>query len=262
MGTGQDNVVPFPRRSARPQVQTVLRQADSGSRPFLARANDGELYWCKYPTSDHGLEAVVNEVAASVVGKRIGAPVRPWKILDVSNELVGTTQGQGEHIFRLRGDPLFGSLDLHGAETAYRIDSVSKDSNYDHFPMLIALWTLCDAGDIQMLYALEDMSVCSIDHGFWFGSFMGMPWDLERPNDVNLPALRAKIPDIHWQRAIEAVERVDSGTVPLQEAFRTAVPVEWGIDDVQLNHLAEFVCQNKSLAVNRLADYKQRYGMR
>ncbi|WP_414122894.1 HipA family kinase [Corynebacterium nuruki] len=262
MGTSQDNVVPFPHRSSRPRIQAVLRQADSGSRPFLARADNGELYWCKYPTSDHGLEAVVNEVVASVVGERIGAPVRPWTILDVSTELVGTTQGEGERIFRLRGDPLFGSLDLHRAETAYHIDSVSKDGNYDHFPMLIALWTLCDAGDIQMLYALEDMSVCSIDHGFWFGSFMGMPWDLGMPNDESFPALRAKIPDVHWQRAIETVEEVDAGDVPLSEAFRSAVPVEWGIDDVRLDDLADFVCQNKSLAVDRLVDYRQRYGMR
>lgn len=262
MGVDQDNIVPFPSQSSRPLVQAVLRQATSGSRPFLARADDGELYWCKYPTSDHGLEAVVNEVAASVVGERIGAPVRPWVILDVANELVGTTQRQGAQIFRLRGDPVFGSLDLHGAETADQIDSVSKDGNYDHFPMLIGLWTLCDAGDIQMLYALEDMSVCSIDHGFWFGSFMGMPWDLDMPNDESLPALRTKIPDIHWQRAIDAVDGVDTGEVPLTEAFRSAVPMEWGISDVQLDHLAEFVCQNKSLAIDRLADYRQRYGMR
>lgn len=255
-----DNVVPFPSRAERPRVVAVLDQADTGSRPFRAAASDGNVYWCKYPMSDHGREAVVNEVLASIVGEKIGAPVRPWTILDLDRSLVGTIIGESERIFRLPADPLFGSLALQHCAVSKAVGEVDQDSNYSKFPKLFALWMLCDAGDVQMLYDFDDESaVCSIDHGLWFASFMCLPWSLDLPAGEPLPMLRKRIPEVDWQKAIDAVAKVD---MSLLDEFRTAVPPEWGIEDKQLQRLAQFVCDNRDRTIEKLMDYKQRYGMR
>lgn len=101
-------------------------------KPCQGRASDGKMYWCKRIDSDHGREAVVNEVAASIIGARLGARVRPWNILYVPEGLRGSMVGSGLHRYRLVGTPLFGSETLHSGALQQDfkvIPHVTDDSN-------------------------------------------------------------------------------------------------------------------------------------
>lgn len=71
-------------------IQFVAEILDTGSAPFYALATDGQRYLCKSPDSPHDVEAVVNEVAISLIGERLKAQVRPWRILQVPESLRGT----------------------------------------------------------------------------------------------------------------------------------------------------------------------------
>ena len=194
----------FPDNTTRPYVQIVDRAADTSVRPYLCRASDGKYYWCKEFENAQGPEATINEVVSSVIGEKIGAPVREWQFLDVPDSLVGTFIPDTK--IRLRGGPVFGSLDLHDAEVDLMdtgINFAEKDGNYDRIPCLTALWLLTNARDLQVLYDAEaDHSIWSIDHGLWFDSNEEM-WRLS-PND-----LRSGKPEI--ARPIEPIPKVHEG---------------------------------------------------
>lgn len=234
---------------------------ETGSRPFLGRADDGEEYWCKRIESDHGREAVVNEVAASVVGQRLGAHVRPWKIIYVPESLQGHMVGESIRRYRLTGTPLFGSLNLHTCTLQQDfgvIPFVNDDANHNHIPKLIAMWSLCNVQeDLQILIDHnDDNSIWSIDHGFWFDS-LPYPWQLiplERSGGTpHIPHLRGIIPDSSWDKAIDALDRLDTD---LREELRDALPIEWAIPEHETDKLMNYVLDRKDYTRELLRSYK------
>lgn len=260
-----ENVVDFDRyRTNQKQKRLTLKipgqVANSGSRPFLGWASDDQSYWCKRVRSDHGVEAVVNEIAAALIGDAIGAPVRPWAIIEVPSVLVGerlTDRG-----YALDGLPLFGSLNLHTSDVTENpsvIAHVNDDSNDHRLPRLIALWCLCNAEDIQYMFdRAEEFTVWSVDHGFWFGS-LEKAWGFGNPDQSygrpDIPALRTPIGTHHWDQAIEAVEKVD---IELINDLHNAVPEEWGVEADALNRLISYAVERKSYTQDTLAELRDR----
>lgn len=236
-----------------PTIRIIDRLADSGASPFLARASDEKYYWCKTLQNDHGYESVINEIVGSIIGEAINAPVRPWQILRIPEEL-------HNHLIdgkkRIKAGLVFGSLNLHTSDLnrlSPKIPHVNRDGNYNRIPSLIALWTLCNAEDLQVLFdASVDMQVWSIDHGFWFGSHES-PWGLGDPSQrvgrTFIPPLGNPIPNTHWDRAIEDLGRLDSNIRKLAES---AIPKEWGIDEQDVNKLVDYALGRKSYAIERL----------
>lgn len=237
----------------------------TGTRPFLGKADDGNEYWCKRIESDHGREAVVNEVAASIVGLRLGAHIRPWKIIYVPESLHGHMIGESIWRYRLTGTPLFGSLNLHTA-TLHQgfgvIPYVNDDANYNHIPKLIALWLLCNVqDDIQILTDNDDdNSIWSIDHGLWFDS-EPYPWQLTPPERAGgtprIPLLRTEIPNSSWDKAINALDNLDT---TLREELQEAIPIEWAIPAHETDKLMNYVLSRKDYARELLRSYKHRKG--
>lgn len=260
MNDTSNNVISLDTRRRRPFVQVPIRIAHgTGSKPFLCKASDGEQYWCKRPSSDHEVEAVVNEVVASIIGEHINAPIRPWKILDIPPDLVGTPVGEGENRYRLRDEPVFGSKLLHTSDVIRKATAIDQDGNYDRFPKLVALWLLCNAEDIQMLYDYAgEMQVWSVDHGFWFGSHE-TPWGLGDPTKPwgrpELPDIRTYIAPVHWQRAIDAIDNLTRDIISEVEA---AIPLEWGVDPKAYHTLVDYACSRKHYAVETLKIFQQR----
>lgn len=259
MNKNVENVINLDDHRRRLHVQVPIKVADTGSKPFLCQASDGELYWCKRPSSDHDVEAVVNEVVASIIGAEIDAPIRPWAILDIPSDLVKTFVGEGENRYRLRKEPVFGSKLLHSAEVFRSAFAVDQDGNYDRFPKLLALWLLCNAEDIQMLYDFDaDMQVWSIDHGFWFGSHE-TPWGLGDPTKTSgrpeLPALRTHISSVHQQRAIDATENLNASVA---EKVVEMIPLEWEVHPDSCRKLVHYACSRKSYTIEKLKEFQNR----
>lgn len=264
MDSPSDNIVHLDDHRPRPFVQVPVRvAANTGSRPFLCHASDGKAYWCKQLDNAHGREAVINEVVASSIGECIGAPVRPWKVLDIPDDLIGAAVGDGHARYRLQGAPVFGSLALHTSDVERDAMAIDQDGNYDRFPKLIGLWLLCNAEDIQVLYDhAADMQVWSIDHGFWFGSHE-FPWQLGDPTSLagrpEIPPIRTRIADVHWDRAIANIANLQ---IDILDDIRNAVPTEWNVSDGELEKLVRYACDRTRFATETLRELQSAHRRR
>lgn len=250
------------RASRRVVLQIPGEVAQTGTRPLIALCSDGEYYWCKRLENAHGWESTVNELVVSIAGEIIGAPVRPWKIVEVPKELEGLFIKEGG--YRLGSTPLFGSLNVHSAEQSINpgvFSHVRDDSNYNRIPALICLQVLCNAEDIQILYDFsKDNTIWSFDHGFWFGS-QEFPWGLGDPTEAvgrpSLPSLRTKIEAHHWDRAINNLGQLNDS---LTEILINSCPEEWQVPDQALRTLAEYILERREYATEVLNRLKAKSG--
>lgn len=252
------DVIQLDAHKRRPRLVTAIRVASTGSRPLLCRASDGNEYWCKSLDSDHGREAAINELVVSIIGEAIGAPVRPWAIVDVPADLTGTSVGEGELRRRMPAGPLFGSLNLHEARVSREVEHVPDDGNYNRFPFLVALANLCMADDVQFLYdASSDNTVWSLDHGFWFGSYEAA-WAFFTVDgaDDGFPRVRTPIPSVHWDKAIDAVGQLNS---TLEATISAKIPEEWNVSREEIHRLTTFVLSRKRDCIDLLKRYKERF---
>lgn len=230
----------------------------TGAKPFRALASNQNTYWCKWPENAHGASEVVNELVASIIGGALGAPVRDWEIIWVPDDLDGDilTNSDGDRV-RLRSGPVFGSLLVPTAIESDQISYVSRDQNYDRMPLLMALWLLCNAEDIQMLYELgADHSLWSIDHGFWFGS-SAREWQLGEPEELagrpELPRIAEGIPAVHWDRAIDAVRGLETD---LFEQVMAVLPQQWDIKPDDVQQLCDYVYRRRGYAIQELEFFR------
>lgn len=252
-----DNVIPITKKqhNHRPQLQTILKTADTGTRPFLAEATDGHIYWCKQYHNDHGYTATINEIVGCVIGNELGAPILDWAILDVPTELRNTytpTSKQGNRVI-INGIPVFGTRQIHASIQTDQLRYVEKDSNYNRIPLLTALWILCNAQDIQLLFdASNDYSTYSLDHGLWFGSDE-VPWELApyttRYGQTSVPQPPRPIPSIHWEEAIQKVTALDHNLI---DKATLAIPPEWSADYSDIKKLVKYALSRKSYTIKKL----------
>ncbi|ERS39059.1 MULTISPECIES: HipA family kinase [Corynebacterium] len=240
-------------------VKLPRRVAPSNMRPFLAVASDDNLYWCKEIQNPDGYESIINEIVGSEIGKVIGAPVRDWKILQVPAEL---DRARVEKSKTLHKGPVFGTLDIHEGEVDLMdrgISFIDCDGNYQRVPKLIALWLLCNAQDLQVIFDHSDESrVYSIDHGLWFGSEQQM-WELApadmRAGQVDLPGLTMPIPAAEWDKAIEKVEDLSLGAF---SDIMSVFPNEWSVKPEEVDQLLKYAIGRKPYTIKRLTDLKKR----
>lgn len=255
-----DNVVDIESRRARrkvrfPTVVFVDKVLPTGTKPPLVRADDDNAYVLKFINDIQGRETTINEVVASVIGDVVGAPVAPWSIVRVPDELRQIIQERiilpgfafGSRVLETTGVDRMGST----------IINVNKDGNINRIPQLIALWHLCNAQDIQVIFDTSDDSrVYSVDHGFWFGSYR-RPWELGRksgfPEIDEVPELREPIADECWDRAIESLDKLDDSVKAM--AF-DALPSDWGVGAEEVDSLVEFAISRKESAVSILRRHR------
>lgn len=260
----QDNVIHLSdaragRSPEYPVINFFDRVAPTGSFPLLGRASDGKFYWCKTLVNNHGPESVVNEVVASVIGQAINAPVTPWSIVRIPDELDGVIIGTTRRVY---AGLAFGSENIHTSDLDRmdpEIPNVHRDGNVNRVPQLLALWVLCNALDKQVLFdADKDYQIWSVDHGFWFGSHP-MPWGMAEmsgfPEIDRKPSLRTSIPQECWQRAIEDLNGLDEDVITASVA---AVPSEWGIETAQVEELVRFAIDRKPMAIEELQRFQSR----
>lgn len=244
------------RRDSYPEVVLVDRVIPTGTKPPLVHADDDNAYILKFLNNDHGPEATINEVVVSVIGEAIGAPVAPWSIVRVPEELrqiIDNRIIEPGLAFGSRVVPTVGVERMGGT-----IANVNRDGNINRVPQLIALWHLCNALDIQVVFdSSADNKIYSVDHGLWFGSHP-YPWGLDRrsgfPEIDEVPLLREPIADECWDRAIQGLYSLDDS---LKDRILSAIPTEWNVARNDLEVLVRFVISRKSSAISELRRYRQ-----
>lgn len=247
------------RLKNRPQMLFFDRVAPTGARPALGGASDGQDYWVKFAQNDQGSETVVNEVVASIVGDSIGAPVAPWAIVEVPLGLKQILDGR-----LIVPGPAFGSRVIHLAEEnrmPQGIPHVLSDGNINRIPLMVAMWELCNALDIQAVFDNgDDRKIYSIDHGFWFGSYP-YPWKLSEksmfPQIDHVPMPSREIPDDCWKQAEIALEGLNDEVIGRAVEI---VPKEWGHEESEIERLVEFAIGRKDNARNQLRRFRKEVG--
>jgi len=129
-----------------------------------------------------------------------------------------------------------------------------RDDNARRQAAMAGLWDLCVGEDPQWLYETgAAYSMWSYDHGLWFTTGEG-DWDqsvLQRlvATDSSLAMLPAGASRERLTETAEAIENLSPETLL---SVMSAVPVEWGTDDRDLEAMAWFLYARRSPVAERL----------
>jgi len=246
----------LPSERGRPTVSLVAPigpPSGSGANAAKGLADDGNVYWFKLPDNEQGVRVLANEVIVGALGSRLGAPVRQCVLASVAPGLLLRPDGSRGPA---RGPSSVAHASLH-LESALEDDDLTytrRDDNSRRQVWIMALWDLCLGQDPQWLYdSSEDYTIWSYDHGLWFWSGEG-DWD---------PAMlrRSVLEDSTYAPRPHGLDR--STVAEVAEALAdltrndllkvvSAVPIEWGIPDVDLEHLAWFLYERREMVADRL----------
>ena len=229
-----------------------MRAQSSGAGAFLALADDGRQYWVKVPGNPQGSQVLVNEVIVAELGRMLDAPVRERTLLHVP---------AGISEWSLFPAPT-STVPLVGHGSLHLIDAVDSDElihtrrgmNPQRQAALFGLWDLCVGEDPQWLYETSASdAVWSYDHGLWFTTGEGdwseqvlralvdivvvLPGDPEHLDPIRL---RAMADDLEALTADDLLGAM------------SAVPVEWGTDDADLECMAWFLYRRREPVASRL----------
>ncbi|WP_442913239.1 HipA family kinase [Kribbella sp. CA-293567] len=241
------------RARAQAAAQVLIKQAETGSKPILASADDQQQYWLKWPGNPHGNLSLAHEVLVAGIGRLLGAPVRRVSLIYVDPALVIDQFVDGQ---RLPAGLYAGSELLTEVEEDTVVARVRRADNAARFAYYLALWDLCLGTDLQLLYHLaETDQVWSIDHGLWFDSLEG-DWSaahLSRQGSLPWPWPDGARPQPFSRAAfLSAGAAVDGLTCQDLADVLGGVPLEWGIADETLRTLARFVYERRSAVSERL----------
>lgn len=228
------------------------RARSSGAGAFLALADNGRQYWVKVPGNPQGDQVLVNEVIVGELGRVLGAPVRERVLVVVPPSVTGWSD------FPTRRSAValvaHGSLHVQGAVDDDALRYTKRDDNSRRQAAMVGLWDLCVGEDPQWLYETgAAYSMWSYDHGLWFATGEG-DWNegvLRRL--VHAHAELVDLPrGINAERLRELAESIDGLTVEVLLSVVSAVPVEWGTGDRDLEAMAWFLYSRRRPVANRL----------
>jgi hypothetical protein len=115
-------------------VEVISRSSQGITRPFICRANDGNIYFVK--GSGSGRRSQVCEWVAGNLGRNLGIDIAPFEIVEVPEELVGNSEGT--ELSELGVGPAFGSLKQTVMELTYA--AVNEIPNQIRNDLLIFDW--------------------------------------------------------------------------------------------------------------------------
>lgn len=230
-----------------------IREALTGARPLLLVCDDGQTYWAKGPGNPHGNLTLVHEWFISELSRTMGGPLPRGVLIEVDGSLL---EGQNIDGQARESGTWFGSQLLQGEEhTALQL--AQRDGNPERIPFYLALWHLCLGIDAQFIFERSaDDRVWSIDHGLWFSNadgdwtdlggldvFCSMTWD-----DPEWSGSQSISPEA-LLKAADAIENLHAEVLG---EIAGSVPVDWGVRDEDLEHLALFIHKRRELVSGQL----------
>lgn len=195
---------------------------------------------------------LVNEVIVGELGRRLDAPVRERVLVAVPAELTSWS----DFPTVASSEPLIahGSLHLANAVDADELRHTKRGANAARQAAIVGMWDFCVGEDPQWLYETSDAdAIWSYDHGLWFTTGEG-DWDecvLRRLVDVT--ATLADAPrTLDRTRLRSMADSIEDLGPPELLSVVSAVPVEWGTDDRNLEAMAWFLFRRRSAVADRL----------
>lgn len=149
------------------QIVEVLRRSEQGlTKPFICRAEDGEIYFVK--GKDAGRDSQICEWVAGRLAQLIGLPIAPYSVVYVPEELLEL--GVGLDLGGLGTGPAFGSRRCSANELTFSgVEGVSDDLQQDVF---VFDWWVKNGdriltehgGNPNLLWDPENKKLVVIDH--------------------------------------------------------------------------------------------------
>ncbi|MBV4454190.1 MULTISPECIES: HipA family kinase [Pseudomonas] len=95
-------------------AKEIIRQSQQGIsvQPFLIRAEDDQTYFVKGLSRALG-NGLVSEAISAELGKHLGLPIPPWRVIDIPQALIDFSVIDG--VEDLSGGPAFASLHVENA---------------------------------------------------------------------------------------------------------------------------------------------------
>lgn len=137
------------------------------------------------------------------------------------------------------------------------LDHLNRDGNQERIPRLVALWYLCNAVDIQVLYKQEnDFQIFSFDHGYWFDSQEPPGRQLisfhQLAGRPEIPAIPGHIKKDNWQAAINAVDALEYSDL---HHIIDMIPPEWNQSKQGMDEILRYVLGRKGYTIERLTHH-------
>lgn len=222
-------------------AQTVRRQWDSASSPWLMKCDDGEYYVVK---GRHNGRVIVNDQLVGRLGMAMGAPVGEVVVVNVPETLIDVEPA----LPRGMVGTAHGSRYLRGCSDDREASAaIDLDTNRARFALLAVLYGWVGANDHQVIYRNQPPRlVYSVDHGHFFPG--GPDWtetDLwsassARPDPIIMNQCHLGNQDIVLAcRSLEQVSDVDIASVT------AAVPDDWQFASSERFAVAEYLLRRR-----------------
>jgi hypothetical protein len=149
------------------EIVEIMGRSEQGvTRPFICRGDDDQVYFVKGRGA--GRRSLICEWIAGQLGQRLGLPIAPFEIVDVSQELLSIAMG--DDLSELGAGKAFGSRKIPVVElSASHVDYVPEGTRRD---VLAFDWwvrngdrSLGDAGgNPNLFWDVENEGLVVIDH--------------------------------------------------------------------------------------------------
>lgn len=250
----------FPRPAATLSLRAPIRRAkSSGAGAFLGVASDNRLYWLKVPGNHQGDQVLVNEAIVQGVGRLLGAPVRERALIRVDPMIASAWD---DYPARPSSSPVIahGSLHVEGAVDDDRLKYTRSGDNPERQARLLGLWDFCVGEDPQWLFETgASYATWSYDHGLWFTTGEG-DWDaqvLEQIIDVDA-SWQSPPPGLSKTAIVAMAGKISALTPDELLGVMSAVPLEWGTGDRDLESMAWFLYRRRDAVAARLQQLAHR----
>lgn len=243
-----------------------IRPMDHGwTLPHLFKCEDGQTYVVKFLNNRAGSGILANELIAYRLGKCLGLPITPYRIIQITRDLVEMFP-----VLKSLGIPTglhLGSLYFEQGTTLSEEVNLILCKNLYHAAGMIVFdhwinnWDRHNAGS-NLLYLPDQRKIQMIDHS---DAFFGPDWNTEEfTDDMNkmdvfwgpiyemfVPFIDSPDPFGHYLSLIEKIS---------EKAIIQAVkglPKQWDISREDVTALIDFLLCRRKLVRNTLEELRE-----
>ncbi|AHV96405.1 HipA family kinase [Paenibacillus sabinae] len=245
-----------------------IRPIDDGwTLPHLFKCEDGQTYVVKFINNRSGSGILANELIAYRLGKRLGLPIAPYRIIQITKDLVNMFPAlksmdipTGLHLGSLyfeQGTTLLGEVNLALCQNLHQAAGMMV---FDHW---INNWDR-HVAESNLLYLPDQRKILMIDHS---DAFFGPYWDIEEFMDDSDrmdvfwgPLYERFVPYIDspnpFGRYIRLVEKI--GEEAVVQAVK-GLPKQWSISSEDASSLVDFLMGRRYLVREALEELRDNF---
>lgn len=216
----------------------IVRQSHQGYsiKPFIVRADDGYSYFVK-GLDKAGRHALISEALGAELGKRFGLPIPEWRLMDISEALIGFSAIP--NVADLRGGTAFASRTVENA-TDFLISHMSTTPAELMRRVLLFDWWVQNGdrclgekgGNVNLIRDAQG-GLAVIDHNLAFDQ------DFDSADFLERHVFRERRADFRDYVVRQDYSHILSGVLSEWDTIAAVLPEDWIYRDRDLIDLTE-----------------------